>query len=151
MGWNFLDLDTQMERTMGQRAQELFEAVGEAQFRAMETELWAAALQLSQTILAPGGAVIDKAENRSILARSTGSFVVFLDAPFEILMDRCLRQEEQEGATYRPLLHKTEVARARFMERRVFYAQHAQEVIDVARRSPEDIAQSIWRSVPGAE
>jgi shikimate kinase len=91
--------------------------------------------------------VIDRAANQNILRESAGSFIVFLDAPFQILIDRCLQQEQEGGATYRPLLHKTEIARMRYEERRVLYANHAQRGIDVARQSPELVAQEIWRAV----
>ncbi|HUV70716.1 MAG TPA: shikimate kinase [Terracidiphilus sp.] len=146
-GWDFLDLDTHMETTTKRSARALFEALGETGFRQLESDLWASALRRSRAIIAPGGAVIDKAENQSILAESVGSFIVFLDAPFQTLIDRCLQQERQGGATYRPLLHKNEIARARYMERRVLYANHAQQVIDVANHSPKLIAQEIWRAV----
>lgn len=146
-GWDFLDLDTHMETTTKRSARALFEALGETGFRQLESDLWASALRRSRAIIAPGGAVIDKAENQSILAESVGSFIVFLDAPFQTLIDRCLQQERQGGATYHPLLDKTEIARARYMERRVLYANHAQQVIDVANHSPKLIAQEIWRAV----
>jgi len=146
-GWDFLDLDTHVETTTRKSAQALFDALGETGFRQLESDLWASALQRSMAIIAPGGAVIDKASNQSVLQESVGSFIVFLDAPFQTLIDRCLRQEQQEGATYRPLLHRPEVARARFEERRVLYANHAQRVIDVGDRAPELVAQEIWRAV----
>ncbi len=136
-GWDFLDLDIHIETTTGNSARELFDALGETGFRQLETDLWASVLQRPQAIIAPGGAVIDKPGNQGILAESAGTFVVFLDAPFETLIGRCLRQEQEEGATYRPLLHKTEIARARYMERRVLYAKHAHRVIDVADNAPE--------------
>ena len=146
-GWDFLDLDTHLETTTRKSARVLFDALGETGFRQLESDLWASALQRSQAIIAPGGAVIDKAANQSVLRESVGSFIVFLDAPFQTLIGRCLQQEQQAGATYRPLLHKTEIARARFEERRVLYANHAQQVIDVAHQSPELVAQEIWRAV----
>ena len=146
-GWDFLDLDIHLETTTKKSARALFDALGETGFRQLESDLWASALQRSQTIIAPGGAVIDKAANQSILRESVGSFVVFLDAPFQILIDRCLQQEQQGGATYRPLLHKTEIARARFEERRVLYARHAQRVIDVGDKAPALVAQEIWLAV----
>ncbi len=146
-GWDFLDLDTHMEATTGKSARALFDALGESGFRQLESDLWASALQRSHAIIAPGGAVIDKAANQKVLADSVGSFIVFLDAPFQTLIVRCLQQEQRGGATYRPLLHKTEIARARYEERRVLYASHAQRVIDVAQQSPEFITQEIWRAV----
>ena len=146
-GWDFLDLDTHMETTTKSSARALFDVLGETGFRQLESDLWASVLQQSHAIIAPGGAVIDKTANQSILVDSVGSFIVFLDAPFQTLIDRCLLQEQQEGATYRPLLHKTEIARARYLERRVLYANHAQLVIDVANKSPDLVAQEIWRAV----
>ncbi len=149
-GWEFLDLDTHMEATMGKSARALFDALGETGFRQLESDLWASALQRSRAIVAPGGAVIDKAANQNVLRDNVGSFIVFLDAPFQTLIDRCLQQEQQAGATYRPLLHKTEIARARYEERRVLYANHAQLVVDVGNQSPELVAQEIWRTVFGS-
>jgi len=146
-GWDFLDLDTCIETTTKRSARALFDALGEAGFRQLESDLWATALQRSQAIIAPGGAVIDRAANQSILAQSRGSFIVFLDAPFQTLIDRCLRQEQQQGGTFRPLLHKTEIAMARYAERSMLYANHAHRVIDVANKSPVLVAQDIWRAV----
>jgi shikimate kinase len=146
-GWDFLDLDTHLETTTKTSARALFEALGEIGFRQLESDLWASALQRSQAIIAPGGAVIDKTANQNILRESVGSFIVFLDAPFQLLIDRCLQQEQQGSATYRPLLHKTEIARARYEERRVLYANHAQRVIDVGDKAPELVAQEVWRVI----
>lgn len=145
--WDFIDIDIHIESTSGKSARELFAALGETGFRQLETNYFRSVLQRSQAIIAPGGAVIDKRENRDILAENAGSFVIFLDAPFQVLIDRCLRQEQQEGATYRPLLHKTETARARYMERRVLYANCAHRVLDVADRAPEIIVRDIWQAV----
>ncbi len=146
-GWELLDLDTHIETTTGKNARELFDVLGESGFRQLESDLWGAVLQRSRAIISPGGAVIDKLANQSVLAQSAGSFVVFLDAPFQTLIDRCLQQERQEGGIYRPLLHETESATARYLERRALYASHAHRVIDVADKSPEVIAQGIWQAV----
>lgn len=147
MGWEFLDLDTRIEATTGKNARELFEALGETGFRQLESDLWGAALRRSQAIIAPGGAVIDRPANQSILAGSAGSFVIFLDAPFQTLIGRCLRQEQDEACIYRPLLHDTEIARDRYVERRVLYANHAHRIVDVAHKSPQVVAQGIWQAV----
>lgn len=146
-GWDFLDLDAYMEMTTKMSARKLFDALGETGFRQLESEFWVSVLHRFRKIIAPGGAVIDRPVNQSTLAESVGSFIVFLDAPFQTLIDRCLRQEQHEGAPYRPFLHETEIARERYMERRVLYTNHAHRVIDVTDRSPELIAEGIWRTV----
>lgn len=146
-GWEFLDLDIHIETTTGKSARELFETIGEIRFRELECDLWGSVMRRPQAIIAPGGAVIDQRSSQIILAGSLDSFVVFLDAPFQTLIDRCLRQEQEGNSTYRPLLHKTEIARSRYEERKVLYTSHAHRILDVAGGSPEVIAQSIWEAV----
>jgi shikimate kinase len=146
-GWEFLDLDAHIETTTGKRAQELFEDLGETEFRQLESELLSALLRRVHAIIAPGGAAIDMPVNRSIIAESDGSLIVFLDAPFQTLVDRCLRQEQEEGCVYRPLLHKRQIARRRYAERKLLYAKYAHRVFNVSGRTPEVIAQGIWREV----
>lgn len=146
-GWEFLDLDAHIERTTGASARELFARLGESGFRQLESEAFAAALKGSNTILAPGGAVIDKVENQIALAGSTSRLVVFLDAPFRTLIERCVEQERMGGATYRPLLHQTAVAHARYEARKLLYAGHAQLTVNVAERSPEEVARLILERI----
>lgn len=146
IGWDFLDLDICIETSTGKSTRELFDALGEPGFRELETDLWASVLQKSQVVIAPGGAVIDKPENQRMLAESAGTFVIFLDAPFHTLIDRCIRQEQGEGATYRPLLHKTEIALERYLERRVLYNKHAHRHINVADKAPEAVVQGILQA-----
>ena len=147
IGWDFLDLDICIGTSTGKSTRELFDALGESGFRELEADLWASVLQQSQAIIAPGGAVIDKPENQRILAESAGTFVIFLDAPFHTLIDRCNRQEQGEGATYRPLLHKTEIALERYLERRVLYNKHAHRDINVADKAPEVVVQGILEAL----
>jgi len=147
IGWEFLDLDTHIEVTAGKSAKELFAKVGESGFRQLESEILAIALQRSRLILAPGGAVIDRNENRHALASSVDSFIVFLDAPFHTLVERCLEQERAGHATYRPILHHTALAAARYKSRRLLYAAHAQIRIDVGANSPEDAVELISRAI----
>lgn len=135
-GWEFIDLDTCIEAATGKSARELFDLLGESGFRQLECDLWISAMQRTRAILASGGAVIDNSANQRVLAESSGSFVAFLDAPFETLIGRCLQQEREYGGTYRPLLYKTEIARARYMERRVLYERHAHRVFDVENQAP---------------
>jgi shikimate kinase len=142
-GWDFLDLDTHIEETSGATAQDLFAALGEAGFRRLESETFAAALRRSNVILAPGGAVIDRIENQQALAGSKHTLVVYLHAPFQTLIERCLQQERMGNATYRPLLHQTETANLRYQARKLLYSEHAQLIVDVAEKSPQEIAGTI--------
>jgi shikimate kinase len=148
-GWEFLDLDTHIERTSGASAKELFVRLGEPQFRQLESETFVAALGKSKVILAPGGAVIDKIENQRALAGSESNLIVFLDAPFPTLIERCREQERMGSATYRPLLHQTAIARARYEDRKLLYSSHAHLTVDVAEKSPQEVARIIFETMHG--
>jgi len=113
----------------------------------LESEILAMALQPSKLILAPGGAVIDRDENQRALANSIGSFIVFLDAPFQTLIERCLEQERAGHAPYRPLLHQTALAAARYKSRRLLYGAHARLTIDVAETSREEVVELISKAI----
>lgn len=146
MEWAFLDLDRYIESSAGATARELFARRGESAFRKLESEALALAMEASKTIVALGGAAIDASENQLLLSNADRTLVVFLDAPFATLIERCLVQERGGTAPYRPLLHQTEVALARFSTRRSLYESHASYVVDVADRSAEEVASVIWNT-----
>ena len=102
-GARFVDLDATIEATAGRTIPELFEAEGEAGFRARERAAVAAlgqpdrAPELRRVIATGGGTVVDPA-NRWALYR--GRRAVWLSGPPEILAQR-LRNSPHP----RPLLH----------------------------------------------
>jgi shikimate kinase len=144
MEWAFLDIDQYIESSAGVTAKDIFASRGESAFRRLESDALAFALKESETIIALGGAAIDSTENQLLLLNANRTLVVFLDAPFVTLVERCLVQERSGRAPYRPLLHQTEVAQARFFIRRSLYQGHASFAVDVADRSAEEVAFLIW-------
>lgn len=147
MGWSFLDVDACIEIHAGTSAKDMFAALGEAAFRNLEADVLASCLTRSNAIIAPGGAAIDLKRNQQALVECASALVVFLDAPFATLIERCLLQENQGGTIYRPLLHKTELAFARYAARRPLYAARAHLTVNVADRSPDEIACEIQQTI----
>ncbi len=102
-GAPFVDLDATIEAAAGRTIPEIFEAEGEAGFRARERAAVAAlgqpdrAAELRRVIATGGGAVVDP-RNRWALYR--GRRAVWLDGPPEVLAQR-LRHSPHP----RPLLH----------------------------------------------
>ena len=135
--WEFLDSDRQIELENGETAQALFSVLGETRFREMEAAVIARCLGKQNVVLALGGAVIDLQVNRTILAQSQSSVIVFLDGDFDLLMERCLLQERTGQGIYRPLLHKRDIALSRFATRRGWNTVHAHLRIDVSNRTCE--------------
>jgi len=144
VGWSFLDVDDHIETSTGVTAKVLFDTLGERGFRQLESDVLASSLRGSQTVIALGGAAIDMAANQTLLANRPHTLVVFLDAPFVTLMERCKEQERTGSATYRPLLHKPDIALARFSVRKSLYAAHAHMTVDVSEESPDEVVQEIF-------
>ena len=95
---SFLDLDQEIERIERRSIRELFEAEGEAAFRAIETETLSRLSQRKDNlVLSCGGGAIISPANRQLLTREF--FVVWIHVPLEELVKRLAR--EREG---RPLL-----------------------------------------------
>lgn len=150
LNWEFLDVDACIEINEGRGANELFAALGEAAFRELEAGTLEHCLSHVNVVVAPGGAAIDLERNRLALAASDDTLVIFLDAPFQTLIERCLREESAVGGTYRPLLHNYDVAQARYASRRLLYATHAGLIIDVSQRSAAEIATQILEAISGS-
>jgi len=147
LDWAFLDVDQEIETAAGVKARDLYAAMGEADFRELECDTLASCLMRPNAVVAPGGAAIDLPRNRQAMTSASGALIVFLDAPFATLIERCLLEERNGGGTYRPLLHKTDVAQERYSVRRELYAAQAWLIVNVAESSPEAIMSQILQAM----
>jgi shikimate kinase len=145
LGWSFVDIDQRIEAVYSASASALFQTVGEAEFRKIEAKIMAESLAVEQGVVALGGAAVDLAENQNFLRHHYPGVIIFLDGDFEVLMDRCLQQEQRATSTYRPLLHHREVAFARFTTRHEWNSAHAHLRIDVSHQSCEQCAGEILK------
>ena len=94
LAWRFVDLDSRIEEASGLSIPQFFERLGEPAFRQMESEQLRAALgraseQKEGTILALGGGTYAQAGCPEFL-RNAAVPVLWLDAPTEILLARCM-------------------------------------------------------------
>ena len=76
--YTFLDCDAELEQRTGVRIATMFELEGEAGFREREAQLLEELTSRSDVVLATGGGVVLRPENRTLL-RGRG-LVIFLDA-----------------------------------------------------------------------
>lgn len=140
--WRFVDLDQRIELQAGVTISEIFTRSGEEAFRRLETAalrtLLAELRPGSPAVVALGGGAPLREENSALLA-ACGAPLVFLDAPFEVLRQRC-------GATVaaRPLFKEEGPARMLYEARRPYYLK-AQFRVDTANRSVEQAAAEIAR------
>jgi len=143
LGWRFVDSDRVVEERAGMTVAEIFAAQGESAFRQMEAEAVETAAGGERVVLALGGGALEGAATRELLASLAGWRVVFLDAPFEILVARCARQP---NAPVRPVLRDRERLAERWQSRLPLYAQ-AGVTIATADRSPESVVEAILAAV----
>jgi len=139
LGYKFIDTDDLVVARAGKSVREVFEHDGEAMFRAHEAQALAEALATSvdAVVAAAGGSVLS-AENRMLL-RNSSAVVLWLDADVPSLTERTAR------SPHRPLLDGDASARLTQLdtERRSLYTEVADERIDTAGLSLEDVVQRV--------
>lgn len=143
LGWNFLDVDTVIESRTGKTVAEIFAHQGEAAFRALEAEAIREQLRCENLVLALGGGAVETESTRELLATLGQTCVVFLDAPLEILVARCLAQP---SAAERPVLADREGLLRRF-EARLPYYRGAHLTIATAALTPQAVVAYILENL----
>ena len=129
-GKTFYDSDQEIEAKTGVRVTTIFDIEGERRFRERETAAIAALVQLPDIVLATGGGVILRPENRQALALN--GTVIYLRAN----IDDLLRRTQLDSN--RPLL-RTADPRSKltslFEERDPLYREIAHLVIDTTQQN----------------
>ena len=94
----FVDTDRQVELRAGMSIAEMFERLGEEEFRRQESEVLIESCA-GQAVVATGGGAVLRADNRDILR--AGNLVVWIDVPVPLLVKRLNGHTQGEE---RPLL-----------------------------------------------
>ena len=115
LAWRFVDLDDRIEQAAGLKIPQVFERLGEPAFRQIEADQLRAALgradeSKESLVLALGGGTYAQPGCPEFL-RAAGVSVVWLDAPLEVLLSRCMTM------TGRPLFRDESSFRALFAQR----------------------------------
>jgi shikimate kinase len=144
LGWRFVDLDHEIERRDGRAVPQIFAADGEAHFRRLESAALASVLGHKRAVVALGGGALDELGNRLLLEQSPRTAVLYLEAPFEELVARCLAQPD---ATARPNLLDQAAARQRFDRRRRHYERAARFRVVTGTRTVEQTLADVLAAI----
>lgn len=144
LGWQFIDTDACVEQRHGCAVADMFAFKGEAAFRQRESAELARALGRQQSVIAIGGGAPEILTNRLLLEQTPGTVVIFLDAPFPVLFDRCVLQE---GAAVRPVLLDAVAAQQRFETRAPFYRRCAHHSLQTESLVPEETVTRVLAMV----
>jgi shikimate kinase len=143
LGWRFLDTDAIIEARTGSTIAQLFAQRGEIAFRELETKTIRDHSQSANLVLALGGGAIEAEATRHALTQLEHVCVVFLDAPLEVMVARCLAQP---AAAERPVLADRERLAARLTARLPHYRQ-AHLTITTSKLSPQAVADHILEAL----
>jgi shikimate kinase len=141
LGWQWVDADDEIERRAGRPVRAIFAAEGEAGFREHESAVLRELCSLRQCVVATGGGVVLREDNRDLLRSSAR--VVWLCADAGTLWRRL--QADSAGGLRRPDLlgggraEVEEVLRAR----EALYRACAHRVVETGGRTPEAVASAV--------
>ena len=125
LGWDLVDTDDEIVRLAGKPIPDIFSNDGEDHFRKLEHEALANVCRKKETVIATGGGIIMKAENRELMKQSGA--VICLEAEPETIYKRLMiDSEKSEDKVVRPLLAVPDpLARITSLKesRQAFYAQ----------------------------
>ncbi len=143
LGWTFVDLDEEIVRAEQKTIAAIFETLGESSFRDLEHHALADALKRSGVVLALGGGAIETVVNRQLLADDPETLLLYLEAPLDVLIDRCEQQLRLQSATARrPVLEQRTELTGRFLRRKPLY-ESAHWTIETTEFNPDEIVRVI--------
>ncbi|MCS7045866.1 MAG: shikimate kinase [Gemmataceae bacterium] len=140
LGWDWCDADAVLEHRFGSTIRDIFLREGEAGFRDKETAVLRDLVQRPRCVIATGGGVVLRPENRSLLRSGT---VVWLTAAPTTLWQRI--QGDAATAAQRPNLNQGGLAEVeeQLERRRPLYQSCADVTIDTSAQPPADVAAAI--------
>lgn len=138
LGWPVVDTDALIVAAERRPIADIFANDGEPRFRDLEAAALAEALEHAAAIIATGGGIILRPENRALL--SERATCIWLDATTDALVAR-LQQHDEE----RPLLagdarQRLEALRA---ARADLYAAQSVLIVNTAGHPPQDVVETI--------
>ena len=139
----FMDTDALIEKRQSESIAGIFESVGEEAFRQMETSiLYGLWLSDAEAVISLGGGTPVRAANKGVIKRL--GRVIYLRASADVLIRRL-----ENGMDERPMLKGHDLherVRALLNEREDAYVAVADEVINLAEESPEEVCDRIMES-----
>jgi shikimate kinase len=144
LGWDFVDLDTDIEERERDTVANIFATRGEAEFRRLETEAikrWLRKIECGMpTVIALGGGAFVQPVNYEILGNNGIS--VWLDCSLEVVESRIADTDD------RPLARDKEALRQLYRERRTLYGRADYRVngdVDSAEAAVEIVNLPLWK------
>jgi shikimate kinase len=144
LGWSWCDADQILEERFGKTIRQIFDEEGEAGFRVKESLILADLASRQHCVVATGGGVVLKPENR---AKLKSGVAIWLTATPTIIWQRM--QADPTTAGRRPNLHQGGLSEIEEMlrVREPLYRACADWTIDTTHETAEQIADRILKQL----
>lgn len=142
IGWDFVDVDAEIERLTSRKITDIFKNDGEDKFREIESEVLKTLSKLDKTVFSTGGGIILLEKNREIIKEG---FVVLLEASIQTIMKRMMEDNSRPPLTNLTL---EEEIQKTLSQRQPIYNQMYHLKIVNENVSPETIANLIANIIP---
>ena len=135
----FVDMDALLVQRLEMPISDYFARFGEESFRQQESLLLKDLLKQETSVIATGGGIVLRSENRELLKKNPCNIYLQID------FDRLYQRLATDPVNKRPLfLDKSqEEFQALFEQRLPLYEEVATHVLDVADKTPEEIVEMI--------
>jgi shikimate kinase len=139
LGWQFIDIDEEIERSTQKKINEIFSSFGEDYFRKLEVEMLTKFKDLDKLVISVGGGLPVFFNNMEIL-KSTG-FTVYLEVDEKIILERLKKEDE---CSKRPLASSMNAHYLKNLlnARKPIYVK-SHKTIKCAQKKPDEIAEEI--------
>ena len=141
---DFFDSDFEIVARTGVAIDHIFDVEGEEGFRKRESKMLAELCEIKNIVIATGGGIVIKPENRELLKRD--SFVVYLSSGIDQLVMRTARSKS------RPLLEQSnnreKTIRELVEKREPLYQEVADIVVDTTGKKLYAIINEIKKAIP---
>lgn len=143
LGYEFVDMDIEIEKREGKTIPEIFSEDGEPRFRELERDLVCELCKKVHIVIGCGGGVMADLVNAEKL-RETSS-LVYLIASVDEILERTSKDDN------RPLLN-VENPRQKILDllakRQNIYERYAEITIDTTGKTPKNVMEEIRRKLP---
>ena len=142
LGYDFIDVDTEIERETGKSINEIFQLHGEAYFRKLESEIIRELSNKDRLVIACGGGAVTNTENAETLQKS--SKMIYLSASIDEIVDRT------KGESTRPLLNvanPVEAASELYENRKPIYVRYADLEVDTTDKTIEEVVALVLERI----
>ena len=140
-GYNLVDTDEMIVKETNMSINEIFETMGEAEFRRIEHDVICRVSEFDNTVISTGGGVVLNPDNMKALRKN--GVIVNLAPSFDVILERLSGARES-----RPLLKDRDIdIKKRFDDRLPFYADCDIKINVSNNYAPDHFAKEILKNL----